>query len=388
MVSRMITSFALVVLAFVSVVPGPAATAAPAPVFNPPQKYYLSLGDSLAYGTQQFKAHPGVSEAAFNTGYTDDFAAMLSRLRADIQTVNLGCDGATTTIFMSGSGCHSANHPSHVPYSSSQLDAALAFLQAHPGQVSPITVSLGVNDIQQVRSDCGGNTPAGIACVTQKLPATLKQMGTNLGMVLGALRQAAPSAEIIVLQYYDPVAADPTLRPISNQVAQALNGVIATAAAATGARLADAYTPFNVVPNQTASVCRLTLICTPTQDIHPSDAGYAVIAQQFWNASGYAKIGDMFVVGFDSAKPGTGKVYFGSGPGCAGLVEVGTQDIHPGTTTHAVVVTGNDLPGSAGDNGIVPGTTYWYETVTVSSAGQEIDSNNGACYSVTLPAMQ
>jgi hypothetical protein len=47
---------------------------------------------------------------------------------------------------------------------------------------------------------------------------------------------------------------------------------------------------------------------------------------------------------------------------------------------------GNDLPGTVGDNGIVPGTTYWYETVaTAPSTGQQIDNNNGKCYSVTIP---
>jgi hypothetical protein len=46
-------------------------------------------------------------------------------------------------------------------------------------------------------------------------------------------------------------------------------------------------------------------------------------------------------------------------------------------------VSGNDLPGTVGSNGISPGTTYWYETVTTSSLGTEIDNNAGNCYPVT-----
>lgn len=387
MFPRFLMVLGLVALS-VAALPQEGMAASPQPMYTPPQQYYLSLGDSLAYGTQQYKAVPGVAESAFNTGYTNDFAAMLAHLRPTIQTVNLACDGATTTSFMSAPGCSSSNHPAHVSYSTSQFAAALAFLAAHPGQVSPITVSLGVDDVFQMISGCGGATAAAIPCVNQKLPATLQTVGTNLGQILGALRQAAPNSEIIVLQYYDPLAADPTLRSASNAAAQALNGVIATAAAATGARVADAFTPFNGVPDQTASICRLTLVCTAERDIHASDAGYAVIAQQFWNASGYSRMGGMFVVGFDSTAAGQGMVYFGSGPGCQGLVEVGTQDIHPGATTHAVVVTGNDLPGTAGDNGIVPGATYWYETVTVTSSGTQTDNNGGACYSVTIPPVQ
>jgi phospholipase C len=93
-----------------------------------------------------------------------------------------------------------------------------------------------------------------------------------------------------------------------------------------------------------------------------------------------------FEVTFTSSAPGQGEVYFGSGPGCLGLVEVATRDAGAGTTNHSVLVLGNDLPGTVGDNGIVPGTTYWYEAVTISPrTGQQIDNNNGKCYSVTMP---
>src|SRR5205807_2612989 len=64
-----------------------------------------------------------------------------------------------------------------------------------------------------------------------------------------------------------------------------------------------------------------------------------------------------FTVTFSSQLPGQGEVYFGSGPGCLGLVEVATGDLHAGTTHHEVVISGNDLPGTVGNNGILPGAT-------------------------------
>jgi virginiamycin B lyase len=94
-----------------------------------------------------------------------------------------------------------------------------------------------------------------------------------------------------------------------------------------------------------------------------------------------------FTVSFTSSASGQGYVYFGPGPGCSGLVEVATQDLHPGTSQHTVVVTGNDLPGTVGDNGIQPGVTYWFEAVTVTRNGTEIDDNGGKCYSVAVPSM-
>jgi parallel beta-helix repeat protein len=93
-----------------------------------------------------------------------------------------------------------------------------------------------------------------------------------------------------------------------------------------------------------------------------------------------------FSVVFNSTNPGNGMVLFGSGPGCNGLVETATQDQGAGTTTHTIVVKGNDLPGTAGDNGIQPGATYWYEFMTATASGPEIDNNGGKCYSVTIPA--
>lgn len=93
-----------------------------------------------------------------------------------------------------------------------------------------------------------------------------------------------------------------------------------------------------------------------------------------------------FVVSFASTQPGQGEVYFGSGPGCTGLVEVATRDLTAGTTVHTVQVTGNDMPGTVLDNGIQPGATYSYKVVTLTKSGTETDDGNGTCYSVTIPA--
>lgn len=92
-----------------------------------------------------------------------------------------------------------------------------------------------------------------------------------------------------------------------------------------------------------------------------------------------------FTVSFGSANSGQGYVLFGSGPGCQGLVETASQDTGTGTTSHRIVVTGNDLPGTVGDNGIIPGATYWYEVVTAGKSGTETDNNGGKCYSVSIP---
>lgn len=92
-----------------------------------------------------------------------------------------------------------------------------------------------------------------------------------------------------------------------------------------------------------------------------------------------------FEVDSRSSLPGQSQVLFGTSPDCAGLNSVATQD-QGGGTEHHIFVTGNDLAGTVGDIGIIPGTTYWYETVTTHPDGtREIDNNGGRCYSATVP---
>ena len=89
-----------------------------------------------------------------------------------------------------------------------------------------------------------------------------------------------------------------------------------------------------------------------------------------------------FAVTFSSANPGQGYVLFG--PSCSALVETATRDVSAGTTTHTVLVQGNDLAGTVGDVGLSPGAVYYYEVQTVTRKGVEIDNNNGNCYAVTM----
>ena len=252
----------------------PASASTSKPKFDPPKSFYLALGDSLAFGYQLIKFNdnlPTENPAAFNTGYVDDFSTMLQSVNPGIQTMNFACPDESTVSFINGQCPYTAfGFALHSSYSGSQLDAALGFLHAHPGEVSPITIDLGVNDL----NICSDPT-----CVV----AQIHVVAVNMASILSALRNAAPSAEIIVMQYYNPYGD-----PIRNSVAQALNAALASDATAIRGWLADAFTPFNGAP--VAPLCVLTLICTSPPDVHASDTGYLVIAQQFWAASGYGRL--------------------------------------------------------------------------------------------------
>ncbi len=262
---------------------------AQAATFNPPKHYYLALGDSAAFGAQLGKffeelATGSYDPASFNTGYVDDFAAILRSIDPGLETVNLGCPGESTSSYMTACPFKAFGLPLHTKYSGSQESAAVAFLRSHPGQVSPITIDIGLND---AAFPCASPTfLIDVGCLHNTMPAALVSVARNLPKILDELQSASPSSEIIVMTYWNPFYVQDAS---TDSLIESLNDEITSIAAVRQIRVADAFTPFNRTGDEVTTLCALTLMC-PNQDIHPSDAGYAVIAQQFWSASGYARL--------------------------------------------------------------------------------------------------
>ena len=263
-----------------------AAAASPPPGLTPPRSYYLALGDSIAYGFQTSKALAGLPPEAFNTGYADLFAARLAQLRPQIATVNYSCPGESTTTFLLPCIWKTSGHALHNDYPGSQLDAALAFLAAHRGKVSPITLSLNGNDANDFLQTC---PPGDLACIQASAPAAIAAYQARLTSILRLLRALAPDAEIIVVGAYDPnIGAFAFADPLFTQLNQAQQA----AAATVRARFADPFPVFNPHGDpaaETTAICTLTLLCTE-QDGHPSDSGYRALAGIVWAASGYESL--------------------------------------------------------------------------------------------------
>jgi lysophospholipase L1-like esterase len=248
-----------------------------------PKRYYLALGDSLAYGIQPQKAEAGLPPSAFRTGYVDVFAARLRAIAPGIKTVNYGCPGESTKTFVAG-GCPwlVRGQRLHDAFRGSQLAAALAFLRAHPGQVSPITLTLWANDITAYARTCNGD----LACVRAGAPRALEQFGVRLGSIVGRLRAAAPQADIVLTGAWNDdletfSQTDPLYRALDTVMAR-----VATAAKARFARVMPAFDPPGTAARK-ARLCALTYICS-RGDSHPTDAGYRAIAAAVLAASGYA----------------------------------------------------------------------------------------------------
>ncbi len=245
-----------------------------------PQLSYLALGDSLAFGYSQAKfnsLYPEESPADYNTGYVDDFARVLKLGDPSLQVVNDGCPGETTESLIDGPCEYQLSFSLHHPYvggiHSSQLSDALAYLQANPGRVNPITIDIGANDALGVIE---GTCKLEATCIGEHAPALFAHIAANLGLILGELRGAAPHAKIIVLGLYNPFGS--TIAGGTQLTAQ-LNEVMEHVASTVGARFANPLPVFNPPGAlEQPTICLLTNMCTPLVDIHPTDLGYAALA--------------------------------------------------------------------------------------------------------------
>jgi lysophospholipase L1-like esterase len=241
--------------------------------------YYLSLGDSLAAGSNA----AGDGAAFSNLGYADQLHASLVEDDPKLELVKLGCGGESAASMRYGSqpssvvlSCGSSRYYKNVLYpKGTQLGEAVNFLEAHKAKVALITIDIGANDIQHV--DAEGNP---VVCLfpPEDCDAETPALAENLGAILGELRAAAgPDVPIVGMTYYNVFA--PLGIPVVDARVDALNALLASTYAAAGAPVADVEGAFEA-GGLIFNVCAWTWVCT-TGDVHPNVDGYGVIAQAF-----------------------------------------------------------------------------------------------------------
>ena len=243
------------------------------------QQTYMAIGDSLAFGFQQDKF---VSEllsgtydpANFNTGYVDVFGSILRNSLPNLKTVNFSCPGETTITLAVG-GCPFHNSlialPLHQSYpgSTPQLRAAVDYLQAHPGEVLLITLTIGANDLLNVISGCNRDA----TCVQAALPALMDNAGSALETEIVILKTVSPQSLVLYTNVPNPyLYSNPDLDPSF----VSFNLRMLAKATNVGAKVVD----WADVEKQydSATFCLLSFVCTPpTYDIHPTDLGYRLL---------------------------------------------------------------------------------------------------------------
>ena len=238
----------------------------------------------MAYGYQPTKDHKNPPPSVFNTGYVDVFATQLRGIAPGIQVVNYGCPGESLVTFTKG-GCEwlSEGRRLHDAFSGSQLGAALAFLRANPGQVSPITITLWGNDIGDLEEACKGRSAVSESVLH----------APSRGLAPVCVRSLFSSGRPLLR----PRSSRPepgTSRSVGSRgwrscIDRSTSGssVRRTARALASRTCAECSTRGSGFAKTRKRVCALTYVCS-LGDVHPKDAGYRAMAKAFLKASGYA----------------------------------------------------------------------------------------------------
>lgn len=256
--------------------------------FVGPKQYYLALGDSLAYGYQ-----PNFD---WSHGYANYFFTNLQGHGSN-SLINMGCPGETTTTFING-GCANA-WLDHYHYSGAQLNAAVNFIKSHPGQVSPVTLDIGANDLTP------DITISGSTCTIKSTWATDEQNTiARIKSILTALMNALTNSsgqltgDLLVMNYYDPYenvcsASLPDLATFDSDIASAVSSVYANFGS-NGNAVADVFGAFGgQTPPPNSTICNdtwYTASCpgkSSSTDIHPNRTGYSLIATTFETVYGF-----------------------------------------------------------------------------------------------------
>jgi lysophospholipase L1-like esterase len=283
----------------VAAAPGQAATA-PHVKSKPPPSYYLSLGDSYSVGYQPI---PG--------GATNGYTAYVAK-KTKTTLENFGCGGETTTSIITAIGCTQAGYgppaaKDAVSYpTTTQEQAAVNFIDANPGEVSLITISIGGNDVTACAS---ASSP--ISCVAAA-NTTIKNNVTSLVDALSSALTSSndSSAQIVGLTYPDVILGDyvypagDTNTTLANESVEAFDDLInptlksvytsvpggsfvdVTQApykkATTGddTSLSDLVNlkPYGKIPASVWEICTLTYYCS-SGNIHANTKGYDFIGK-------------------------------------------------------------------------------------------------------------
>jgi lysophospholipase L1-like esterase len=245
-------------------------TAAPSALADNARVYYVALGDSVA---------------GIENGYPQQLTATLRHDTPKLELVNLSCGGESTASMITGYPATPPPIPATQHYGpacqtyphGSQLDQAVAYLNAHRPFVRLITIDIGAADLPGFDVEKG-----------------LVQIRRNLPVILAALRAAAgPNVPIVGMNYYSPYLVawfdDPAFaHTLVDLTVQFNNGLEAIYQAA-GSPVADVETAFSLtdftiqpdgLPLNVERVCQWTLMCT-AGDVHPNEEGSAVIAHAF-----------------------------------------------------------------------------------------------------------
>lgn len=268
---------------------------------TPGEGVYLSLGTSLAAGSQADSA--GNTTFSSDRSYTDQLHQRLKgRLAGELTHVKLGCPGETTDQFLGG--VDKDGDPSNCAAlyaTGSQIGDALATMEG--GDVILVTIDVGANDLFDALELCGNDA----ACLNTQIQG----VAAKAAQIVLELRGSGYTGPIVAMNYYNPLAAaaigyingvagqqSPNLEfaLLSDVLVSGLNGALAQAYGSLAVPVANVYgafnagdfgddSPSNETPDNVDVLCKLSYMCpgseTVKANIHLNRHGYRVVAKAF-----------------------------------------------------------------------------------------------------------
>lgn len=263
---------------------------------DPPDHYYVSIGDSYAAGYRPYAPGDG---ATSKDGFPYQLAERLDQRGGRWELVNFACSGESAHAMATEPGCEvGARAPDSPGYQyDPQAIAAGKFIAEHRDRIGLITVVMGANDVMRCLSEV--DPVSAQSCVEQVIPDVVR----NLDAVLSRITDVAESVPVVGISYInvflaDTLKADPSVHRRAETsrtlFSDYLNPALRETYSRYGARfidvteLAGGYLPrtektwlpeYGTVIASVGRVCALTYYCAD-DDPHPNRAGHALIADQ------------------------------------------------------------------------------------------------------------
>ena len=167
------------------------------------------------------------------------------------------------------------------PYIGAQLAAAVTYLKNHKGQVSPVTLDIGANDLLPDINTSNCTISSSFNNDLATVDAHVKTILTQLQTVMTV--NGHMTGDIVMMNYYDPYQ---NICPNTVPGIQLLNQHLADDVQGFGI-MVDVFDAFGGagVPNN--NICNYTWMCSIFKDVHGTDQGYSVMASTFENGVGY-----------------------------------------------------------------------------------------------------
>ncbi|MGH9019629.1 MAG: hypothetical protein ACRDV0_01225 [Acidimicrobiales bacterium] len=247
---------------------------------------YLDLGASVSRGVQPTPADPYGQPT--NRGYANRLVTLEATHGVTLRLTQLGCPGESLAAMLHGPDpCYLAPD--------TQLSDAVAFLRAHRGATTLVTLDIGFNTLDI----CFHHLDIDLACVNPQLAMLRTQLTSVVATLTGV---AGPRVTIVGVGHYNPYLTKATAEGKSEVFAgnsvtamHRMNQALAQVYGAFHLKMADVVeafheentTPVKVPGHESIPVdvqyeCRYTWMCAKAPygpNIHPTDAGYQAITR-------------------------------------------------------------------------------------------------------------